>query len=130
MVNPMKKRFYGATLIDPSTEKTIHPVAMLVEHGRITAMEGKDASPEQIDAEPVDLEGKFIIPGLIDCHIHVDLTGMADTYAENLVEDKLRTLRAAKDLEKTLQAGFTTVRSVGSVNGIDFAVKAGVIEEP
>ena len=67
-----------------------------------------------------------MIPGLIDCHIHLDLHGFADTFQENLVEDKVRTLRAAKEMSDTLRAGFTTVRSVGSVNFIDLAVKAGI----
>jgi len=56
----------------------------------------------------------------------MDLHGMANTYEENLVEDNLRSIRAALEMEVTLKAGFTTVRNVGSVNGIDFSVKKAV----
>lgn len=122
----MKKYYTGATLLDPASEKTIENSAMLVENGRIQAVGTATDIPAPDGAQVVDLTGKFVIPGLMDCHIHVDLCGLADTYAENLVEEKLRTLRGARDMEKTLRAGFTTVRSVGSVNGIDFAVKAGI----
>lgn len=68
---------------------------------------------------------KYLIPGLIDVHIHLGLHGIADIY-QDLVEDKLRTLRAVKDMENSLQAGFTKVRNVGSANGIDFVVKQGI----
>ncbi len=122
----MKKCYMGATLLDPSNEEIIGTSTILVKNGRFHAVGTIEDIPVPEDAHVVDLSGKFIIPGLIDCHIHVDLGGLANTFAENLVEDKLRTLRAAQDMEKTLRAGFTTVRSVGSVNGIDFAVKAGI----
>lgn len=76
--------------------------------------------------EIVDGSGKAVLPGLIDCHIHMDLHGFANTYDENLVEDKLRTVRAAREIERTLARGFTTIRNVGSVNHIDFAVKKAI----
>ena len=118
--------FTGAALLDPSSESVIEDASLLVENGRIKAVGSTEKINVPDDVKVVDLTGKYIIPGLIDCHIHVDLGGLADTYTENLVEDKLRTLRGAQDMTKTLRAGFTTVRSVGSVNGIDFAVKAGI----
>jgi imidazolonepropionase-like amidohydrolase len=74
----------------------------------------------------IDGTGKAVLPGLIDCHIHMDLHGFANTYDENLVEDKLRSIRAAREMERTLANGFTTVRNVGSVNHIDFAVKKAI----
>jgi imidazolonepropionase-like amidohydrolase len=80
------------------------------------------------------LRAKRYIPGLIDAHIHMDLHGMANTYEENLVEDKLRAIRAVKEMQATLHSGITTVRNVGSVNHIDFAVKeaieSGLFEGP
>lgn len=80
--------------------------------------------PEDADIKP--LNGKTIIPGLIDCHIHMDLHGLSDTNDENFVEDKLRAIRTARNMQKTLQQGITTIRNAGSVNHIDFAVKTAV----
>ena len=74
----------------------------------------------------IDGSGKAVMPGLIDCHIHMDLHGFANTYDENLVEDKLRAIRAAREMERTLARGFTTIRNVGSVNHIDFSVKSAI----
>ncbi|MFO7750839.1 MAG: amidohydrolase family protein [Desulfobacteraceae bacterium] len=81
------------------------------------------------NAKTLDLRGKFIIPGLIDAHIHLDMHGMGDTVHESLVEDKLRTIRSAREMTNTVQSGITTVRNCGSSNCIDIAVKKAVEEK-
>jgi imidazolonepropionase-like amidohydrolase len=100
--------------------------ALLINDNIIEAVGVMDEIPVPAETAVIDIHGKYLLPGLIDTHIHMDLHGMSDTFQENLVEDKLRTLRAAKEMEDTLRAGFTTVRNVGSVNFIDFAIKAGI----
>ena len=122
----MKTVYTGATLFNGKDSELINNAVVVVNDDRITQIGSSKSTPIPEDAKQVDLTGKYLIPGLIDCHIHLDLHGMPDTYQENLIEDKLRTLRAAKEMEQTLRAGFTTVRSVGSVNFIDMAVKQGV----
>ncbi len=87
---------------------------------------GKIRVPDQ--TEVIHGERKAVLPGLIDTHIHMDLHGYADTYDENRVEDKLRAIRSAREMSNTLKSGFTTIRNVGSVNGIDFAVKSAIEE--
>lgn len=118
--------YTGATLIDGNGGPPVKDAVIVVSDNRITAVGPKATVEIPASAQIEDLTGKTVIPGLIDCHIHLDLHGLADTYEENLVEDKLRTLRAAAEMRDTLQTGFTTVRSVGSVNYIDLAVKQGV----
>jgi imidazolonepropionase-like amidohydrolase len=116
----------GATLIDGTGAAPVEQTALLVNGDRIEAVGPKNEVPIPAQAKVIDLQGKYLLPGLIDTHIHMDLHGMGDTFQENLVEDKLRTLRTAREMEDTLKAGFTTIRNVGSVNYIDFAVKAGI----
>ncbi len=118
----------GATLIDGTGRPPLRNAVLVFEDNRIADVgTGNDMKiPE--DALVFDVADKYIIPGLIDCHIHLDLHGMADTFQENLVEEKLRTIRSAKEMEDTLHAGYTTVRSLGSVNHIDFAVKKAIEE--
>ncbi len=122
----MYKVLIGATLIDGTGAAPIEQSALLINGDIIEAVGAKNEIPVPADAEVIDVQGKYLLPGLIDTHIHMDLHGMADTFQENMVEDKLRTLRTAKEMEDTLRAGFTTIRNVGSVNYIDFAVKAGI----
>jgi len=105
-------------------------VIIIGDNGRIIEAGSEESVklPVESALKTRNLKGKFILPGLVDVHIHMDLHGMANTYEENLVEDKLRSIRAAAEMEKTLEAGFTTVRNVGSVNAIDFSVKKAVEE--
>jgi imidazolonepropionase-like amidohydrolase len=122
----MLTAYTGATLIDGSGGPPLDKAVIVVDDDRITAVGTKATVEIPAGAAIEDVTGKTILPGLIDCHIHLDLHGLADTYTENLVEDNLRTLRAAAEMHDTLRAGFTTVRSVGSVNYIDLAVKQGI----
>jgi imidazolonepropionase-like amidohydrolase len=118
----------GATLIDGTGNEPVKNSVLIFKDNKIESVGTVNDVEIPHDAMVYDISDQYIIPGLIDCHIHLDLHGMADTYQENLVEDKLRTIRAAMEMQATLRAGFTTVRNVGSVNHIDFAVKNAVEE--
>ena len=122
----MIKVFRNAKLIDGSGQAQLENAVLAVEDEKILYAGKTEDFVQPQNAEVIELAGQTIIPGLIDCHIHMDLHGMPDTHDENFVEDKLRAIRTARNMEKTLQKGITTIRNVGSVNHIDFAVKAAV----
>lgn len=118
---------HGATLIDGQGRVICDSVVLVEDEYLLEVGPASEVSiPNQ--ARRVDLSGKHVIPGLVDAHIHLDLHGMTDTYHENLVEDKLRTIRATIEMGNTVRAGITTVRNAGSVNYIDVAVKRAVDE--
>lgn len=117
----------GAKLFDGTGKHFDKPVIVINDEGRIEYVGEKQYyQVVESDAQIIDVKDKFILPGLIDCHIHMDSHGMPDTFAENFVEDKLRSIRVAKEMEDTLMAGFTTVRNAGSANFIDFSVKEAI----
>jgi imidazolonepropionase-like amidohydrolase len=124
----------GALMIDGTGKEPLENSLLVIDDGIITYAGPFDASKIPVNSEVLDLRGKTVIPGLIDAHIHMDLHGMGNTYEENLVEDKLRTVRALKEMQDTLKSGITTVRNLGSVNYIDIAVKeaieSGLFEGP
>lgn len=130
----MAQTLKGAFMIDGTGKEPVENSLLVIDDGLITYVGPFDAAKIPVNSEVLDLSGKTIIPGLIDAHIHMDLHGMGNTYEENLVEDKLRTIRALKEMQDTLKNGITTVRNVGSVNYIDFAVKeaieSGLFEGP
>jgi imidazolonepropionase-like amidohydrolase len=115
------------TLID-GTGQIIKDAAMVFEGNVIRQVGKKEEVDIPEEARKYDLKDKFVIPGLIDAHIHLDMHGMADTYHESLVEDKLRSIRSGLEMGNTIRAGITTVRNAGSAHYIDIAVKKAVEE--
>ncbi|MFO7930802.1 MAG: amidohydrolase family protein [Desulfosalsimonas sp.] len=124
----MYKVLSGGTIIDGSGN--IIKDGVLVFNDNLIEAAGRKQDirvPEK--AKHYDITGKFVLPGLIDAHVHMDLHGMPDTMHESMVEDKLRAIRATIEMGNTVRAGFTTVRNAGSANFIDIAVKKAVEEK-
>ena len=80
-----------------------------------------------LDGEIYDMTGKTVIPGLIEAHLHLDLSGM-NTYEENVQPDAYRTMRAVKLAQDNLRMGYTTVRDVGDRNNIIISVAKAIDE--
>ena len=99
--------------LDVRTGKLISPANLLIENGTIKSINPKTL-PEGV--ETVDLSGKILLPGLMDMHVHLDgdFTGSWDyVYKESASQG---TVRAVVNAEKTLMAGFTTIRSIGQLH--------------
>jgi len=113
-------------LIDVENGKTIKDVAVLVEGNRIIRIADQGDIKVSDDANVIDLSGKTLVPGLMDMHVH--LTGDA---ADNFLASRgnsvpRQTVKAVKNAEKTLMAGFTTVRNLGASGYSVIAVRDGV----
>ncbi|WP_394834593.1 amidohydrolase family protein [Pendulispora rubella] len=111
-------------------------VSVLVENGLIAQVGKSITAPA--DAEVIDLGDSTLLPGFIDAHTHLAVE-LGDDYYRFQQERLLRSsaenaLLAVPFAKKTLDAGFTTVRDVGSFYYIDVglrnAIKAGTIEGP
>ncbi len=75
----------------------------------------------------VDARGMTVLPGLIDCHVHLCLGGEPDVVKTTQAEDPALTLlKAASSARRTLEAGFTTVRDLGFRNHAIFALKKAI----
>jgi imidazolonepropionase-like amidohydrolase len=96
--------YVGATLWDATGTTAIRDATMVVENGRITSISTAGNVPS--GAEIVMLDGKFIIPGLIDTHAHV-----SGLWAPEEVTDEADRIRG--DLEIFAKYGVTTVNSLG-----------------
>ena len=108
--------------IQPKSEQSI-----LIEGERIKAVSDGFIDPPP-GCELIDLRKKFVLPGLIDCHVH--LTAQLDQgYRLRTVEDSdpKVAFNAAHNAAVTLAAGFTTVRDVGARNpDVIFALRAAI----
>ena len=76
------------------------------------------------DILKLDLRGKYLLPGLIDCHVH--LSGGGEVDSQFKVDDGSMTLKILSNARKNLAAGITTVRDLGGWNELEFAVRRAV----
>jgi imidazolonepropionase-like amidohydrolase len=100
-----------------------------IENGRIR---GVDIDIDNLPGEPVDLGSMTILPGLIDAHVHLWGVRTMDYFHRLVVPEEMNLLRAAQDLAKLIDAGYTSVRDAGSRGGIFLrnAVAEGTIKGP
>jgi len=74
-----------------------------------------------------DVSGKAILPGLIDCHVHLCLDGSPDPMTAVSHESLPSiTLKAAQHAKLTLEAGVTMVRDMGGKDYVDVAIRDGI----
>jgi len=102
---------------------------IVIEDGRIAAVHDGHVRPDAGDARVVvhDFSDAYVIPGLIDCHTHLTHEMQPGSRLERMVEEDAQTaIRAVGYARKTLEAGFTTVRNVGSGGHAIFALRDGV----
>jgi imidazolonepropionase-like amidohydrolase len=102
----------------------LHP-AITVTDGRITAI-GTQGAPVPAGSRQIDLPGMTLLPGLIDMHTHLTSDPHYGGYRGLEFTDNFWTVVGVANAKKTLEAGFTTVRNVGSANYDDVAIKQGI----
>ena len=115
----------GRLLADPASGRVLSAHTIVVRDGRIVSIE--EGYVGEGEGEIVDLRDRFVLPGLIDAHVHI--------CHENGPDDRVRrTVQTAADLavdgahyaRVTLEAGFTTVADMGEENDAIFAVRDGI----
>jgi imidazolonepropionase-like amidohydrolase len=101
-----------------------HPQVTIVD-GRIAAVAAQN-SAVPAGARRVDLAGMTLLPGLIDMHTHITSDPRYGGYRPLEFTDNFWTVVGVANAKKTLEAGFTTIRNVGSANFDDVAIKQGI----
>ena len=114
--------FIGATLIDGTGAVPVPDAVVLVEDGRITAAGPAASIPIPASAERVDLSGRWLLPGLIDAHIHFFQSGGA--YARPDILD-LRHVRPYADEIAAVQANLRATLGRYLASGITGVVDVG-----
>jgi imidazolonepropionase-like amidohydrolase len=106
----------GARLLDGLGSDPIAPATLIAEGDRIVyAGPGAGArSKPKHDDEVHELDGLTLVPGLIDCHVHLCFDGSADFLREQReMTAASAALKAARNARRALKAGITTVRDLG-----------------
>ena len=114
----------GATLIDGTGAPPVENTVVIIRGDRIEAVGASSSLSPPPDVRTIDAAGRFLLPGLIDAHVHVSAPdyvrippkGSATAYA---------TAIAIRNLRSALQAGVTTVRDVCG-NRINLALRSAI----
>jgi imidazolonepropionase-like amidohydrolase len=126
----------AAHLFDGKSDTVVSPGVVVVQDGKIVAAGSKVAEPA--GAEVVDLGNATLIPGLIDAHTHMSGESSSDWKKDELDRFKKPipqvAIEATQYAKRTLMAGFTTVRDLGSDDLVDIslrnAINEGVVPGP
>ncbi len=112
-------------MLDVATGHMVDHPQITITDGRIAAVGTKGATAPA-DARHVDLPGITLLPGLIDMHVHLTADPKFSGYRGLEFTDNFWTVVGVANAKRTLEAGFTTVRNVGSENYDDVALKQGI----
>ncbi len=129
--NPAQVLFTNVNVFDGTSETLAPGMNVLVEGNLIKSISATPIKAGR-DATVIDGDGRTLMPGLIDCHVHLNLNGdngIADMEANLTWEDLA--IRSTAQAKLYLMDGFTTVRDMGGLNGgLRRQIDAGVVVGP
>jgi len=117
----------GASVVKLDGNPSIRDAVVLIEEGKITAVGPASTTKIPADAKIIHADGKWLVPGLMNMHVHLGLKlpGTAGAELADETEAALA-LRMADNARKSLHAGVTTVRLVGEEAHADFALRNAI----
>jgi len=126
--------FKGGKILTGRPGEVLLGSTLFVEGAKIAFIGNEEDIPKnkREKATIISLEGYTLMPGLIDCHVHFWGARTLDYLHRALVPDELNMIRAVKDVESLIEAGFTTVREAGGNKSIFLrkAIEEGTIKGP
>jgi imidazolonepropionase-like amidohydrolase len=116
----------NVTLIDGTGREPLANATVAIQDGKIIHA-GKDKrwlASYEADLVGLDFGGKYLLPGLIDAHVHLSGGGEAD--GQFKTDSGSMALKILQNARRNLAAGITTVRDLGGWNELEFAVRRSI----
>ncbi len=125
---------YCGGLIDGKNNKVQTEMTIIIEGNKIVDVRKGYVTAIESAAQEIDLKDKVVMPGLMDMHVHIEHQSSKKRYEEGFrLNEADVALKATTYCEKTLMAGFTTVRDLGG-SGVNVSLQkasaAGYIKSP
>lgn len=133
--------FCNANIIDPLEATVLPNATVTISNGLIEKIELEpgsvanteaSSSPADSQVTRLDLQGRYLCPGLIDCHVHLRAVPGEKTLGQmrNLT-DEVVSLRAPHVCRQMLERGFTTARDCGGTSiALKDAINHGIVDGP
>ena len=115
-------------MVDPVAGRVVERPAVVIVDDKVQAVGTQDRLAAPAGAQRIDLPGKTILPGLIDMHVHLDSDPSYGGYTGLQFGDRFWSMLTVPHAQRTLAAGFTTVRNVGSDAWNDVGYRQAVEE--
>ena len=114
------------TLIDGTRREPVQNAVLAIREGKVSyAGSAAGWSDEQAGhVFELDLNGQYVLPGLIDCHVHLSGSGEADS--QFYAPAGAMALKILKNAQRNLAAGITTVRDLGGWSELEFDVRRSI----
>ena len=124
---PVETYIHAGRLLDRPGRPARGPSTLIVRGTQVVAVRD-GLIPAPAGARLIDLSTRFVLPGLIDSHVHLrtDRAGNEGLLAGFTDSDPLAAFEAADNGMKTLRAGFTTVRNLGDSGGVTLALRDAI----
>lgn len=120
-----KTLIHCGTLIDAVSEKAQDKMSIIIEDEKIIDIQKGYIKPED-DMSYISLQDYTVMPGFMDMHVHIEHESSPKRYQEKMMnDDAFMALRATVYCERTLMAGFTTVRDLGGT-GVNVALRDAI----
>jgi imidazolonepropionase-like amidohydrolase len=111
-------------LIDCTSNNVQTEMTVIIEDGKIKSVEKGYQNPAE--GQAIDLKDKTVMPGLMDMHVHIEGESNPRRYIERFtLNDADVALRSTIYAERTLMAGFTTVRDLGGT-GVNVSLRNAI----
>ena len=117
---------HAGLLINGESSVPSPEMSIVIESSKIQAIETGYITPDSED-EFIDLSGYTVLPGLMDMHVH-----LSSEYSKNSYQERISlnagdyAIRAVSNAEKTLMAGFTSVRNLGDSGGVSISLRNAI----
>ncbi|WP_300393323.1 amidohydrolase family protein [Henriciella sp.] len=118
----------GGNVIDVRTGDIMTDASILVEDGRIVGVGSEDSFGLDGAETVIDMQGAYVLPGLSDSHVHLTSRHDDHGYRGLAVSLPRATISGVANAQKTLRAGFTTVRNVGAGGYSDVALRDAIMD--
>ena len=116
---------HAGKLIDGVSDKVQNEMTIVVE-GEMIVSVAKGYSQPGADDQVIDLKNKTVMPGLMDMHVHIESESNPRTYLNRFTDNPADVAYdAAVYAERSLMAGFTTVRDLGG-SGVNIALRKAI----
>ena len=121
------KALVGGTIVDLDGNEPLRDAVVLVEGERITALGRRGEVPVPTGAQVIDTSGQWLVPGLMNMHVHLGLKLPGKMAAELADEsDAALAPRMAAAAREILQAGVTTIRTPGDSRHAELALDRSI----